>query len=267
MKTPTPPPSSKTALIMMEVVEENLLWAKEHYPQYHDSDKAHKRSQQYLLGRALLHEMLRQLYPELRLSKESALSLGYHVKGKPFLQNFPYIHFNLSHNNQAIALLISLKGPVGIDIEIIQERRSFAKLLSRIFTPTEVLWIKNAADFKQAFFLLWSAKEAYLKAEGGGLAHLKHLELDIPQRLMKGPLSSQLLSHQALPTYKEKYSLKSFQLLLTLLPNFSPSSPQTLALMAPKKSLENLDIIKFSAANLEPYLLEWDYTLLETLTP
>lgn len=268
MIIPPHTPYCKTDLILMAVTKENLQWAWRHYPQYHDTAKAHKRSQQYLLGRALLHEMLGLLYPELNLSKESMLSLGYQAKGKPFLQHFPYLHFNLSHNDQVVALFISQSGPVGIDIEIIQERRSFTKLLSRIFTPTEILWIKNAADFKQAFFLLWSAKEAYLKAEGGGLAHLKYLEVDILQGLMKGPLSSQSLSHQNLSAnqgghYQEESSLEPFMLWLTLLPNFSSFSSQTLALMAPKKSLENLEVMKFTASHIIPYTLDWDYTLLE----
>ncbi|MCK5519516.1 MAG: 4'-phosphopantetheinyl transferase superfamily protein [Candidatus Marinimicrobia bacterium] len=91
--------------------------------------------------------------------------------GKPYLDNYPDIHFNLSHSGNAIALLFSQK-PCGIDIENLKKRHSEEKLVKRFFHKDEVDRYFEATSEKERtnyFFRIWTLKEAYLKAIGTGI--------------------------------------------------------------------------------------------------
>lgn len=89
---------------------------------------------------------------------------------KPYLKpfdNYSLVHFNLSHSDDAILIAISNK-EVGVDIE--QNRLfNYAVLMDTVFTKNEINFIKTHRNPNQAFFILWTRKEAFLKATGTGL--------------------------------------------------------------------------------------------------
>lgn len=85
--------------------------------------------------------------------------------GKPRLSTGD-ICFNLSHAGRYVLLATGIS-PVGVDIE--SPRKVSPGLAKMVFTESERGWIGQAADAKQAFFQLWTLKEAYIKATGRGL--------------------------------------------------------------------------------------------------
>jgi 4'-phosphopantetheinyl transferase len=84
--------------------------------------------------------------------------------GKPFLADAG-IHFNLSHSGGNLVAAFSSE-PVGIDIESPGRCRDFAGVARRFFHPDEAARIGG----EEGFLLCWTAKEAMLKLDGGGLA-------------------------------------------------------------------------------------------------
>jgi 4'-phosphopantetheinyl transferase len=92
--------------------------------------------------------------------------------GKPRLAGDGHVHFNLSHCEERAVLAISDAAEVGIDLE--RERPiEHVDLAKRYFHPTEVAAItasRDEAAQRRAFFLVWTLKEAVVKALGTGLS-------------------------------------------------------------------------------------------------
>lgn len=97
-------------------------------------------------------------------SKE--LTYSTNCYGKPFVNNFPDIHFNLSHTRNAVAVAI-LDKSVGVDVEKI--RTADLDIAQRCFTSQEYSYITET-DIDYRFFEIWTKKEAYTKYIGKGLS-------------------------------------------------------------------------------------------------
>lgn len=91
-------------------------------------------------------------------------------QGKPFLPEFPEFHFNVTHSKKMIMVALS-RGPVGVDLERMRELDVVA-VAKRFFSPQELLLLQEESEAQNqpTFFKLWTAKEAALKADGGGIA-------------------------------------------------------------------------------------------------
>ncbi len=78
---------------------------------------------------------------------------------------------NLSHSRGLVAAAVSLRHDVGVDVERCDRTSRFEDLARRYFTPDEVALVQSdAADGgRDAFFRLWTLKEAFIKATGEGL--------------------------------------------------------------------------------------------------
>lgn len=88
--------------------------------------------------------------------------------GKPFLKDFPYIHYNISHCDGYIACGVSSE-PIGIDIENVRECPT--KVLKRVFSDKEIEYVESSRSKDLKFFQLWTLKESYIKAIGKGLSY------------------------------------------------------------------------------------------------
>jgi len=102
-----------------------------------------------------------QLYP---------LRFDYSRNGKPSLPHST-VSFNWSHSGDLVALILG-KNYVGVDVEEIQKRALFE--YNSLCTKGELEWLSTVVDQqryseKEAFIILWTAKEAVLKAVGSGL--------------------------------------------------------------------------------------------------
>lgn len=122
----------------------------------------------YLLGRALVRGQLAKHCNILPPQLQFAIADG----GKPYLQDTPQnLYFNLSHSGQWLALAVSSLGPVGVDIEHPQKPRNFINIARHYFHRSEYRAL-NALQGKaqqEAFYRLWTLKEAFFKARGTGI--------------------------------------------------------------------------------------------------
>lgn len=87
--------------------------------------------------------------------------------GKPFLPDYPTLHFNMSHCQTAVACAIS-KTPVGVDIETYRPVKE--SVVRYAMSESETLRILQAARPERAFTILWTQKEALVKFTGEGLS-------------------------------------------------------------------------------------------------
>lgn len=88
------------------------------------------------------------------------------VNGKPVFIDHEDIHFNISHAGKYVVCVVS-DGQVGIDIEGGREVR--LKVAERFFSREECEWIEQG-ERTQRFLRLWTAREAYGKLVGEGIA-------------------------------------------------------------------------------------------------
>ncbi|MEX2578018.1 MAG: 4'-phosphopantetheinyl transferase superfamily protein [Verrucomicrobiales bacterium] len=99
--------------------------------------------------------------------------------GKPRLLGEP-LHFNLSHSENRAVLAVSRLPSIGIDIERFDRKVNVDALGRRCFRESE--WAPFASldgdARKRAFFWMWTAKEARMKATGDGF-RLEPLKIEI----------------------------------------------------------------------------------------
>ncbi|MBI3823177.1 MAG: 4'-phosphopantetheinyl transferase superfamily protein [Planctomycetes bacterium] len=92
--------------------------------------------------------------------------------GKPILQNAPALQFNLTHSRGAAALAVGGSREVGVDIERRERQVEYLALAQRFFTAAEAQHLLNIGEEKRsdAFFAIWTLKEAFVKAIGRGIS-------------------------------------------------------------------------------------------------
>ena len=85
-------------------------------------------------------------------------------RNKPMADN---CFVSISHSGDMVAVCRSNK-PIGIDIELIDEKRNLEKLSNRVFCGKELETFKNNPTPEQ-FYEIWTRKEAYSKIDGQGV--------------------------------------------------------------------------------------------------
>jgi len=95
--------------------------------------------------------------------------------GKPSLipaQNPNKIQFNLSHSNNLAMLAICKNKSVGIDVEYAERKTDWMGVSKRFFTEDEQqkLFSLKVNEQKNAFFQIWTRKEAHMKVTAKGLS-------------------------------------------------------------------------------------------------
>lgn len=88
--------------------------------------------------------------------------------GKPNLVNLE-LHFNMAHSGERVALAIS-KSDIGIDVEHINRIFNFEDLIQACYNANEMEFIDQSDSRTEAFFTLWTRKEAMLKRSGEGIS-------------------------------------------------------------------------------------------------
>ena len=92
--------------------------------------------------------------------------------GKPSLasRGRPPVGFNVSHSGDRFVVAVALDMEPGVDIERIRARRDLAGLARWSFSLAEQEEVAAAPDPMDAFYRVWSRKEAVIKADGRGVA-------------------------------------------------------------------------------------------------
>jgi 4'-phosphopantetheinyl transferase len=154
-------------------------------------------------ARGTLREVLGRA---LRIAPEE-VALRYRPHGKPELDpacalRAGELRFNLSHSGER-ALIALARVEVGADVERLKKRRT-DDIARRFFVPGEKerLFALAPADREQAFFRLWTCKEAFLKVTGEGLSRsTRSYEVEV------GPDGARLLWAARLPDAAGRFSV------------------------------------------------------------
>ena len=98
----------------------------------------------------------------------SSISIHRYPNGKPFLPDFPNLHFNITHTHHLAVLAIDTK-LVGVDIEKVSKARM--AVAKRFFSESEkeMLNACTADQRDKLFFELWTIRESFVKAIGCGI--------------------------------------------------------------------------------------------------
>lgn len=100
--------------------------------------------------------------------------------GKPYLPEYPRIHFNLSHSGEMVLAVFAESEAghevkLGCDVEMVQQ--ADLALAEKYFCTGEYQYVagqENEQRQNEAFYRIWTLKESFLKAAGLGLS----LDLD-----------------------------------------------------------------------------------------
>jgi 4'-phosphopantetheinyl transferase len=96
-------------------------------------------------------------------------------QGKPEIEassRTPPLRFNLSHTRGLVAVAVTNRHDIGVDVELVDASRLGMDLATNIFTPVEAEQLYGLPPEAQtdASFAFWTLKEAYIKATGLGLS-------------------------------------------------------------------------------------------------
>lgn len=118
-----------------------------------------------LAGDILIRSLLKK---HLQIKHES---ITFHLNeyGKPYLKDFPQVHFNISHSGNWVVCGLDYT-PIGIDVE--QMKSIKLDIAERFFTKKESQYVlsKKESERLHSFYSIWTLKESYIKAIGKGLS-------------------------------------------------------------------------------------------------
>ena len=141
------------------------------------ADRFHfeKHRTRFVAAHAILRKILAQYLENGTGGKSLEFKIGSH--GKPALTGpaaLCGLHFNLTHSEDLMLLAVTRAANVGVDVERIRPMNDATDLVERFFSTRESAAFRKvpAARQPEAFFNLWTRKEAWLKATGEGIGSL-----------------------------------------------------------------------------------------------
>jgi 4'-phosphopantetheinyl transferase len=124
----------------------------------------------YVVGRSTLRMLVGQCLGR----PADRLRFDYGDAGKPSVAASvpPPLQFNVSHSGQVVLIALARGRAIGIDVEQIRTNVAVDQIAAQFFSPNESKGLSLLAADSQcdAFFTVWTRKEAYLKAKGAGLS-------------------------------------------------------------------------------------------------
>ncbi|MDJ0715195.1 MAG: 4'-phosphopantetheinyl transferase superfamily protein [Prochloraceae cyanobacterium] len=122
--------------------------------------------QRFIVGRGILRNILGLYLP----IEPEQIKFEYTPRGKPSVAGGG-VEFNLSHSQDLAVYAFTRDRRVGIDLEYLRPMPDAENIARRFFSTSEYEAIAQAEEPRKqiAFFQIWTAKEAYLKATGEGL--------------------------------------------------------------------------------------------------
>jgi 4'-phosphopantetheinyl transferase len=130
-----------------------------------------KDREHFIVARGLLRTILGRYLDE----EPSQLRFCYGPHGKPALATVfggDALRFNLSHSHGLALFAVTRRREVGVDLEYIQAHLADDQIAERFFSPREVALLRDLPKDvrREAFFIFWTRKEAFIKATGKGLS-------------------------------------------------------------------------------------------------
>jgi 4'-phosphopantetheinyl transferase len=129
----------------------------------------------YVICRGLLRLLISHYLP---LAPEQ-VAFQYGPHGKPKLhascqptEEEPAVCFNLAHAADRVLFGFSRGRELGVDVEELSAMPDTEEIAQRFFSPPERAWLTAGRPEERAhrFFVLWTRKEAFLKAIGSGIS-------------------------------------------------------------------------------------------------
>ena len=146
--------------------------------------KFYKHRKLFIASHGFLHATLARYIP----LPENGILFSHNEYGKPSIiskQNQEGIQFNLSHSNNLAILAICKHNQLGIDIEFTERKTDWQGIFRRFYTQNEQKELLKLPEEtqKNAFFKIWTRKEAHMKVTGQGL-HLPpdKFEVSVPPK-------------------------------------------------------------------------------------
>src|SRR5262245_51694054 len=129
-----------------------------------------KARRQFVISRGALRQIIGRYLDVL----PQTLTFEYLEHGKPQLANQDVrgISFNLAHSENICVIGIAEGRRIGVDVEAIHPDIDYELIAQQIFSPQDraSLHAAKPAARSQAFYKLWTHKEAYIKALGEALS-------------------------------------------------------------------------------------------------
>jgi len=131
------------------------------------------------------HGIVRRILSNYCDADAATLTFACNRHGKPYLvswANNPHLQFSVSHSDNCCMLAVRLDRPIGIDVEKVRDLPQAIDIAQGYFTPGESRALASLQGTAQrdAFFALWTHKEAMVKGLGSSLAaHLDRVEFDL----------------------------------------------------------------------------------------
>ena len=89
--------------------------------------------------------------------------------GKPYLQDHPDIHFNLSHSGDWVVCAVG-DSRIGVDVERVEEIDEMP-IADDYFAEVERTYLNSISEMNRldSFYKIWTLKECYTKYDGRGM--------------------------------------------------------------------------------------------------
>jgi 4'-phosphopantetheinyl transferase len=101
------------------------------------------------------------------------VAFGTGSRGKPYLiRDETGLEFNLAHSHALALVAFTHRREIGVDVEYLSREVSVEQIAERFFSPAEAAALRDLPDESRrtGFFACWTRKEAFLKANGQGIA-------------------------------------------------------------------------------------------------
>lgn len=118
------------------------------------------------------HGILRYILSYYTNQPAHSLEFINNMYGKPFLK-YSNIQFNISHSRNMACYVVTFNNKVGIDIEFHDNTLDIMGISELVLTQKEVALLRSFSTKEryEAFYTLWTRKEALVKAIGEGLSY------------------------------------------------------------------------------------------------
>lgn len=171
--------NSKNFEVALWRIEEDLSFFESKF-HAHPEIKNENKKLQWFATRHLVNEMLGEFS---EIEKDEA--------GKPVLKKSHH-HISLSHTQVFAAAMISAHSPVGIDLEMVNQK--VERIAHKFLRPDEIGSI-HADEKIEKLILYWSAKEALYKLHGkGGIEFMTQLLIEPFELQLNGVLNAEIIA-------------------------------------------------------------------------
>jgi 4'-phosphopantetheinyl transferase len=119
----------------------------------------------------IAHALLRATLSKYDATPPADWRFATNAYGRPVIEPPSPLRFNLAHHPTLVVCAVTLEAEIGVDVEPLERAATILSVADDVFTPSEraELQALPPAASRERAVLLWTLKEAYVKARGLGL--------------------------------------------------------------------------------------------------